>query len=306
MALINNYLKPQPKATSTSSSTTTTGGGGTRGTLASEGLYRNPQASDEGLNQGTRSVANGLAYNRSVQDGGLVENRLVDLLGSDSAYIQQAEQAGKRYAASRGGINSMMAGNSAIAGARSAALPIAMADAASINAADSQNVDVLNQNHMQVRNLMNEATIAAANMQSARDAYTQGNRDAGDARQHDLLMQRERLGFEGEQRGLDRAHDYGMTGYDYGLRNQMADNDAYREEWLGNNQFNREFYGNMSTLAATARLSNARDFSNMLNQYALENPDIFSPENYMNAMDIMGGTSDYFLDAIWADLFGDF
>jgi hypothetical protein len=151
---IINTLRPQPRTSSSS----TTSGGGTSGTLATQGLYGEPSASNQGLNQGTRAVADGTSYNRSVQDQGLVENRIVNLLKSDNPYIQQAEQAGKRYAASRGGINSMMAGNSAISQAYNAAMPIVQADAAAINAADSQNLDALNANLMQRRQIMNEAT----------------------------------------------------------------------------------------------------------------------------------------------------
>lgn len=285
-------------------STSTTTGGGTNGTLATRGLYTKPTTSNAGLNEGTRSVADGLAYNRSVQDGGLVQNRLVDLLASDSAYIKQAENAGKRYAASRGGINSMMAGNSAIAEAYRAGMPIAAADANAINAADQQNVDVLNGNLMQERALMNEATIAAANRESAQQAYQAGSMDAAEERRMALQMQRERLGFEGEQAGLGRAHEYGMTGYEYGLRNQLSDSDAYREEWLAGNNFNREFYGNMSMLAAGARISSAQDFTSMLSQYALDNPDIFSQENYTQALDFIGGSTDRFITDIFANFFG--
>jgi hypothetical protein len=299
---IINTLRPQPRTSSSS----TTSGGGTSGTLATQGLYGEPSASNQGLNQGTRAVADGTSYNRSVQDQGLVENRIVNLLKSDNPYIQQAEQAGKRYAASRGGINSLMAGNSAISQAYNAAMPIVQADAAAINAADSQNLDALNANLMQRRQIMNEATIAAANRESAQQAYQAGSRDAAEDRRFQLQMQRERLGFEGEQAGLSRAHEYGMTGYEYGLRDNMADNDAYRQDWLGNNQFNREFYGNMAGLMASARIGNASQFSNFLGQYAVENADIFSPQNYMDAMNIIGGGQDDFLSAIFASLFGDF
>jgi hypothetical protein len=159
---------------------------------------------------------------------------------------------------------------------------------------------------MQVRQLMNEATIAAANQQSARDAWQAGQREAGDQRLHELQMQRERLGYDGEQRGLDRAHQYGMTGYEYGLRNEMADNDAFREDWLSGNNFNREFYGQMSTLAAAARFNSARDFSGLLAQYALENPDIFSPQDYGRALEVIGGSQDSFLTQIFNDMFGGF
>lgn len=286
------------------SSTTTVTGGGTNGTLATQGLYTRPQPSNEGLNAGTRSVANGLAYNRSVQPEGLVENRLTNLLSRNSPYIRQAEQAGIRFANSRGMLNSSMAAGAARGEAIRAGLPIASQDASAINTAEGQNVDVLNSNLQQERALMNEATLAHASRQSASDAYRAGEQEAMRDRQWQTQMQRERYGFEGEQRGLDRAHEFGMTGFEYGLRDQFADNDAYREEWRSNNDFGREFNGNMATMLMGARIRSTSDLTNLFAQYALDNPDVFSPDDYSNAFSFMGGMTDDVFNSMFADFFG--
>lgn len=262
-----------------------TSSGGTSGTLATQGLYSRPAASNEGLNAGTRSVANGLAYNRSVQPEGLVENRLVNLLAQDSPYMRQATQEGLRHAQNRGLLNSSIAAGESRAAAIRAGMPIAAADANSINSAEEQNVGVLNQNHMQERQLMNEATIAEANRQSAAGAFEAGQREAAQERAWRTQMQREQYGFEGEQRELDRMHNFGIMDRDYSWRDQISDNDAFREDWLGSNRFDREFYGSMATMFAGAQINNTSDFFGMLNEYQLENPDIFSQEDYMAAGD---------------------
>jgi hypothetical protein len=41
----------------------------------------------------------------------------------------------------------------------------------------------------------------------------------------------------------------------------------------------------MATMFAGAQINNTSDFFSMLNQYQLENPDIFSQEDYMAAGD---------------------
>lgn len=283
---------------------TSSSSGGTSGTLATQGLYTRPGASNEGLNAGTRSVANGLAYNRSVQPEGLVENRLNNLLDANGEYIQQATQAGERFAANRGLLNSSIAAGASRAEAYKAGMPIAAADANSINSAEEQNVAVLNQNHMQERQLMNEATIAAANQQSAQGAYEAGAREAAADREFRRQMQREQYGYEGEQRQLDRLHDFGTMDREYDWRSRFADDDAFRSEWMADNNFNREFYGSMATMFAGAQLNSSQDFFSMLNQYQFENPDIFSQEDYGNAMNYMGGSMASFLGDLFSSIMG--
>lgn len=283
-------------------------GGGTRGTLASEGLYSNPNASNQGLNEGTRSVAGGLAYNRSVQPSGLVENRLVDLLKTDNPYIQQAIKQGERTAANRGLLNSSIAAGTSQAEAYKAGLPIAAADASAINTAEGQNVDVLNQNLMQQRDLMNQMTIAERNQMAAGEAAAAAGRAqeaiANRQMEHDLRMQRERLGYEGEQAGLNRLQQFGLMDREYGLRTQMEDDAAFRQDWLSSEDFNREFYGSMSRLLAGAAINSAADFNNMMNQYALENPDILDQERHSTVSSAIAQNTSNVLMQMLANMFG--
>jgi hypothetical protein len=214
MGLINQFKQGGGGVIGSSTSTTTTTGG-TSGTLGTQGYYSRQALSNQGLNTGTRSVADNLAYNRSVQPEGMVENRLIDLIDRDSAYMQQATRGAERMANSRGLLNSSIAAGNARAASVSAAMPIAAADANSINAAETQNLDALNAAGMQERALINEATIARGAHQSAQGAYEAGQQEALRDRQHQLQMQRERLGFEGEQAELGRLHNFGIMDRDY-------------------------------------------------------------------------------------------
>jgi hypothetical protein len=263
-------------------------GGGTRGTLASEGLYQRPVVSNQGLaGTGVQTVANQLAYGRQVAPEGLVENRLNNLTASNSPYINQARMEARRYAASRGLGNSAFAGAAGIEAAIRQGLPIAQADAGAINTAASQTQDSLNQNLMQERDLMNQATMAAANRSAVTEGLANAGRDAAADRQFQLQLQRERLGYEGEQAGLDRSHQYNMTGFEYGLRDNLADNDTFRQDWMADQNFTRDQYAGMvdyqrqmATLGYAAEIDSTQSFRNMLNQYALENPDVFNAEDY--------------------------
>lgn len=298
MAAIINKLK---NGSSSSSGTDTIS---TTGTLNSTGLYARPDASNANVPGNIRSVANNLAYTREVGPDGLVEDRLNNMLADGSRYISQAEARGKRFAASRGNINATMAGDSAIGEAYNAALPIVSQDASAINAASGQNVDVLNANLMQERDLLNKAILEQNRSRDAASAYAAGNRDFQQQMQHDLQMQRERLGYEGEQAGLNRAFGMESMGAEFGFRNQLSDNDAFRQDWLGNSQFNREFYGTMATMFAGAGINNSSTFFSQLNNYALNNPDIFDAENYSQVSNFINQTMSQQLSAMFANLMG--
>lgn len=59
-----------------------------------------------------------------------VENRLTNMLGTESAYMRQADRAGRTLAARRGLLNSSIAGQAAQEASIAAALPVARDDAA--------------------------------------------------------------------------------------------------------------------------------------------------------------------------------
>lgn len=79
-----------------------------------------------------------------------------------------------------------------------------------------------------------------------------------------LLGQRESNAFQGEQNQLDRN-----------LRQKMQSDAVFQQDWLSNRDFNRNFYGQISMLP----IQNAAQFSQMIAQYALENPEVYTPDN---------------------------
>jgi hypothetical protein len=83
-----------------------------------------------------------------------------------------------------------------------------------------------------------------------------------------LHNQREQLAFTGEQNQMDRDQQITM---------------AQINDWAANNQFNREYNGQLSLLPITSVTA----LNNQLMQAAIENPEIFPPE-------IVSGLGEFF------------
>ncbi len=281
-------------------STTTT----TPGTLASTGLFTQagPVTPEKGNVPGLSG--GNYAYTREAQDDAMVENRLNNLTASDSRYIQQARQGALRQANRRGLLNSSIAAGAAEGEAIRAGLPIASQDASTVDQARGQSMDAENQGLMQTRELQNRITLEQMGQASAADAFQAGSRDAAEQRRFQLQMQREGLAYEGEQAGLNRAHQLNSMGFDYGLRNQFADNDAFRTDWMGNQNFNREFYGQVAAGLVGSQVNSTQDFFSQLNQRMIDNPDMISPDTYVAMSEVAVGTMRTFFGDIFAGMLG--
>lgn len=297
----------------------------TPGTLSSSGLYVNPNIPRNSQAKGIQGTDN-RAYTRSVTNDELVRNQLTDLLADDSKYIDLNRADARRFAATRGLGNSSIAAGAGVRAAIQSALPIAQQDAATYAATQAANMDALNQGTMQERQIANEQLAAAREAQMRSEAIGAANQDAMRARQLQLQLQREALAFEGEQAALGREHELGRMGYEFNLqdmfanntmgrdltrmgaeyewRDRFANNDAARQDWLSGNEFNRNFYGQMSQLFASSQLNSTADMFNMLNAYSLENPDIFNAEDYQRFTGVVNQVMGNSFGQIMARIFG--
>jgi hypothetical protein len=170
-------------------------------------------------------------------------------------------------------------------------MPIAQADAASFGKAASENLGFMNENLMQERDIANRVLMnreGLANSEALAQLDAEMRRYGYDI---GLLGQREGRAFEGEMRGLDRAHDYGMTGYRSSLddwregrsfqrqdwmadRNTMRNeftswNDVDRSDWMQNQNFSRDY---LATI-----LSSGLGLTNGLLQRMYDDPDMYPP-----------------------------
>ncbi len=300
------------------------------GTIQSNGLMFNPNVPRTSQAMGVQG-SDGRGYTRTVGTNETVQGQLNTLLNDpNSRYLNQARAEAQRQAATRGLGNSSIAAGAGVRSAIQSALPIASQDASTWAGAAEQNVGVMNQNLMQERQIGNEQVLAANNAAAAAAAGAAGARqaqiDADMRRQLELQMQRERLAFEGEQRGMDRQQSLTEMGYEFNLRDMFANNDvgrdltrmgaefqwrdmfanndAARQDWLSGNEFNRQFYGDMMGRFAGATLGGVTDMFNMLTAYSLDNPDVFNAADYQNFAGTVSGTMGQIISGLFAGIFG--
>lgn len=106
----------------------------------------------------------------------------------------------------------------------------------------------------------------------------------------------ERAALEGVQPFVQEA--MGLLGQreDNAFKGEMQSNQAFQQDWLNSRNFNRDFYAQMSMIP----MNSAAQLQQMMAQYALENPDVYTPNN-------MAGMSQFFnqnLQQIMAQYFG--
>ena len=242
-------------------------GGGTTGTLATSGNYTDPPVPRQSQAQGIQGADN-RAYTRQVTNNELVSNQLNNLMNQEGAYLSNARRRGLEQANRRGMLNSSIAAGSAERAGIEAAMPIASADAAAYGTAQTQNMEALNQNLMQQRDIMNQQAIAASSLTAAGVSAGMQAQIAREQMAAELQAQREQLAYQGEQAGLDRYHQLGMSnteygqqlgamGMQYGLQNQNAA--AQDQRTFG--------YGVQSAAYAQQMQNQSQWYTGMVNTY---------------------------------------
>lgn len=117
-----------------------------------------------------------------------------------------------------------------------------------------------------------------------------------------LTRQREQLGFQGEQAALDRLQGVNNrileaeiasrnAQLDFQFRRTLQGDAALQQDWLSSQNFTREFNAQLATLP----LTNAASLSNLIAQYALENPEVYTPE-------VISGMQSFFTGSLIATL----
>lgn len=197
-----------------------------------------------------------------------VQSNLENILGSGNAYMTNANRRGLETAASRGLLNSSVAAGAAQRSAIEASMPILAQTMNLQGQREGQQftqgesaLDRYNQLKQQA-NQLNTTT-----QQNEFNRNFQGTQADAD-RQQAMRLQREQNAFTGEQNQLNR--------------NQQKDM-AQVQNWLDQQSYNREFYGTLAMLP----IKSANDMSALLQQYAAENPEIYT-------QDVISGMTNFF------------
>jgi len=226
----------------------------------------------------------GQAYTRQVQPNELVSNNLTGLLARNNPYITQAEQAGTRQAAARGGLNSSIAAGAARGAAIQAGLPIAQGDAQAYGNAAGQNQDALN-------------TVLTTGMNNATSMYGADQSLAGTMYNANMNLtgQRENLAYQGEQRGLDRTFEDYMSQQGF---SQQQIRDAQQQG-----------YGmqNLAAQAGFGLLNNNQNFRYNAALQGMNNPYIMNnQEAFGGFMNWAGGDANAYMNQLFQFAFGGF
>ena len=115
-----------------------------------------------------------------------------------------------------------------------------------------------------------------------------------------LQRQREQLGFQGEQAALDRLQGVNdrilaaeiasrQAMQDFNFKRTLQNDSVLQQDWLSSQDFTRQFNANLALLP----INNAMELSNMVAQYALENPEVYTP-------DIISGMQSFFTGSFLA------
>jgi hypothetical protein len=175
-----------------------------------------------------------------VDPAALANQYMTSLLGADSPYIQSARQAGLEAANSRGLLNSSIAAGTSQRAAVDAAMPM-FQQAYGLNAQREQNT---------------------FNGALQRTQLGMG-----------LLGQRENNAFQGNQADLQRQFEGTQAQLDRNLKQKLQSDSAYQQDWLANQDFTRQFNAALSMIP----IQTATQFSQLIQQYALDNPEVYTP-----------------------------
>lgn len=232
---------------------------------------------------------------------------LDQILNREGSYIGNARRRGLEQASQRGMLNSSIAAGASQRAATEAAQPIlseimgltgqreGQDFAARQNAINQAFGLTQNREQMEFDRATQTINNAYGLTQQERDAAIQQLRDQFAATTQ-LSGQREQNAFAGQQNQLDRtqgvnnallgstlAQRQALLGSQLGreeaildtqLRQRLQSDAAAQQDWLSSQAFTREFNGALSMMP----ISSSFQMNQMIQQYALENPEIYTPE----------------------------
>lgn len=213
----------------------------------------------------TVRVAGSSDYMPALPNFSFAEDRLNNMLATDSTFLREAQRRGLDAAAARGGLNSSIAAGLSTREAIRAAAPIATADA------QFTQEDYLTGRRALLDNSLRE-----------NDAVRTARRDVllGDIRSREMNQEADLLGQRDVRlSGLRRQE----LAFEMDLTQQARDNDVQREAWLTQqNEFTRMYSTAMNDSRRTGL-----GFLDQLGSAFINDPEVYSPE-------VVSGMSNFF------------
>lgn len=113
-----------------------------------------------------------------------------------------------------------------------------------------------------LQSALQQGQIDASTAEQLRNIGFQSMQSALDRTQQQML-QNQQYAYQGEQNALDRSQ-----------QEKLQSDAAFQKDWLDSRSFSREFQTQLSMIP----LSAAADLTSYISKYAVENPEIYTPE----------------------------
>jgi len=253
-----------------------------------------PYNPGSGFNVSIPQVGNNFQLPSASTSGKTVQDYLNSLLDENGSYLQNAARRGLEVAGSRGLLNSSIAAGTSTRAALEAAMPI-LGEIMSLH--NNREGMAFQQSENQLNRQLQERLQALGF--SFEDAQNAANRAL------QMTMNRENMAFQGEQNALDRIQGVNNRLLEGSLAERMAQlnsqiqsnaarqdfefrralqNDAVlQQDWLRSNEFADQFNASISMIPVNSSM----DMLQQLTQYALSDPETFTPE-------VMSGFTTFF------------
>ena len=210
-------------------------------------------------------------------ENGLVSGQMTGLLSSGSDYVENAVNAGERTAASRGLLNSSLAGEASYKAALEAALPIAQQDASAYTAAGMQNNQGEIQGALNTQTYGNDAGLlnvqgAASSQLSAQDAAQEAGLSAQEYGQDTGL----------QSQAAEQASE--LSGQQYGQSSELQSQAAAQATELSTQQFGQDTELQTQAAEQAAALSEQQfsQSSELQSEAALQTAELSEQQFYLD------------------------
>ena len=216
-----------------------------------------------GGNDPTKAWLSGL-NNRDT----IVTNSMNTILDQNGKYISNARRRGAEGANARGMLNSSIGAGAGERAAIEAAQPLFDASMQLVRQREAEGFQGMQANQDR---MMTRLGLSTNLLNSREDRSTRVSEASKD-----------RI-FQAKQANLDRNFQGSQAQKDRELRTKLQSDATFQQDWLADRNFSREFNSALSMVPINSSLQ----FQALLQQYALDNPEVYTPN-------VISGMSDFF------------
>jgi len=233
------------------------------------------------------------------------EDRLTNMVNSNSRFMTEAKRSGLEQAATRGAGNSSIAAGAAMREAMRAAAPIAQQDAGFTQTEYGRGMAAQYEDDLAGNSLIRDLdktlfTLRGQNAMSQNDLMrniAMANAQAGisDA------TERARMARQNEMANADVMREAIRTQTDFQFRNQMAENDTFRQNWLQEQSSFRD----MISQTYTSELGLNAAMLDRLGQAFVDDPEVYNPQVVSGMLNFFRGQASGIINQTLSNIIGD-